>query len=65
MSDPNREPDNSTVEEWFGQSVDRDRELAEELSEELPPEEAEAEFDRRAEGEEEQERRHGDHLDPG
>ena len=65
MSDPNREPDNSTVDEWFGQSVDRDRELAEELSEELPPEEAEAEFERRAKGEEEQDRRHGDHLDPG
>ena len=54
----------STVDDWFGQSVDRDAELADELSEELPPDEAEQAFERRAAGEDEQEARHGDRIDP-
>ena len=54
----------SKVEDWFGQSVDRDAELADELSDALPPEEAEREFAARATGEDEQEARHGDSIDP-
>lgn len=54
----------STVEDWMGQSVDRDTELAERLSAELPPEEAERAFEERATGEAEQEARHGDRIDP-
>jgi hypothetical protein len=29
--DPHVEPDNSTVDDWFGQQVQRDQELADEL----------------------------------
>jgi hypothetical protein len=54
----------SRVEDWFGQSVERDAELADELSEQLPPEEAEKAFEERASGEEEQESRRGDEIDP-
>ena len=42
----------STVDDWFGQSVNEDTELAEELSEALPMDEAERAFEERAEGEE-------------
>jgi hypothetical protein len=54
----------SKVEDWFGQSVERDAELADELSEKLPPEEAEKAFEEQASGEAEQEARHGDVIDP-
>ena len=54
----------SKVEDWFGQSVDRDAELADELSAELPPAEAERQFEEQATGEDEQEARHGDRIDP-
>ena len=54
----------SRVEDWFGQSVERDAELADELSEQLPPEEAEKAFEERAAGEDEQEARRGDEIDP-
>ena len=47
-----REPDNSTVDDWLGQRVDRDEELAERLLEETggdeEEEEEEAERRRRA-----------------
>lgn len=54
----------SKVEDWFGQSVERDAELADELSEKLPPEEAEAAFEELASGRDEQDARHGDQIDP-
>ncbi|WP_040493475.1 hypothetical protein [Ilumatobacter nonamiensis] len=54
----------SRVEDWHGQSVDRDAELADRLSDELGEEQAEAEFDRRATGKETQAQRHGDSIDP-
>lgn len=49
--DPYTEPDNAVTEEWFGQSVARDAELAEQV-------EDEAEFDERSTGAEEQAERH-------
>jgi hypothetical protein len=54
----------SKVEDWFGQSVDRDAELADELSEELPPPEAEREFEEQADGRAEQQARRGERIDP-
>ena len=42
-NDPLQEPDNSTVDDWMGQRVDRDTELAEQLLEETGGDEAEAE----------------------
>lgn len=65
-ADP-REPEKGTdsrVEDWFGQSVDRDTELAEELVEEYGEERAEEIFAEQADGEATQEARHGDHIDP-
>lgn len=61
-SDPYREPDNSTTDEWFGQSVERDTELAEELVEEEGGDVAAAErrFAEEATGAIEQDRRHDD-----
>ena len=57
--DPYREPDNSTVDDWFGQSVARDQELADAISEEAGTEkEAEEEFAKRSHGAEEQAARH-------
>lgn len=48
-----REPENSTVDDWFGQNVARDQEVADKVSEEADsPEEAEAAFEREARGEE-------------
>ncbi len=66
MNDPEeREPGtDSRVEDWFGQSVERDAELADELSEELDDDDAEKEFEKRSTGAAEQERRHGDDIDP-
>lgn len=54
----------STTEDWFGQSVERDAELADELSEQLPADEAERAFEQRATGEDEQEARRGERIDP-
>ncbi|MGH9272307.1 MAG: hypothetical protein ACRDZ2_13650 [Ilumatobacteraceae bacterium] len=54
----------SRVEDWFGQSVGRDAEVADELSDEVGEERAEELFDQQATGKEEQEARHGDHIDP-
>ena len=53
----------SRVEDWHGQSVDRDARLADELSEELPPAEAERAFEEQATGRAEQAARHGDEID--
>ena len=45
-----REPPNSTVDDWLGQRVERDTELAEDLLEETgDPEEAARRFDEQAE----------------
>ena len=54
----------STVDDWMGQSVERDRQLAEELTNELGEEEAEARFNKQATGRAEQEARHGSSIDP-
>jgi len=54
----------SRVEDWFGQSVDRDAELADQLSDTLPPDEAEQAFEQRATGEDVQEARRGERIDP-
>ncbi|MCU1358211.1 MAG: hypothetical protein JWM89_3629 [Acidimicrobiales bacterium] len=48
-----REPENSTVDDWFGQNVARDQEVADRVSaEEDDPADAEAAFDEQAHGEE-------------
>jgi hypothetical protein len=48
---PIREPDNSTVDDWLGQRVDRDRELAEDLLAETgDPDEAAERFEEEKEG---------------
>ncbi len=53
------EPENSTVDDWFGQNVDRDGELADEIAEEEPdPARAEERFEREAKGEERYEAGH-------
>lgn len=51
-TDPYTEAENSTVENWHGQRVDRDAELADELVEEAGGDEAaaEARFAEEAEG---------------
>lgn len=54
----------STVDDWMGQSIERDSQLAEELTEEFGEEEAEKRFDEQATGRAEQEARHGDSIDP-
>ncbi|HSP28506.1 MAG TPA: hypothetical protein VLN74_08150 [Ilumatobacteraceae bacterium] len=54
----------SRVEDWFGQSVERDAELADELSKELPEDEAQQQFEEQATGKAEQASRHGDQIDP-
>jgi hypothetical protein len=54
----------SRVEDWFGQSVERDAELADRLTSELGEPRAEAEFDAQSSGRDEQDARHGDHIDP-
>ncbi len=47
-----KEPDNSTVDDWFGQNVARDQEVADEVVAEAGgDEEAEELFDKRADGE--------------
>jgi hypothetical protein len=49
-----REPENSTVDDWFGQNVARDQDLADELVEEEggDMEAAEQRFDDESEGQE-------------
>lgn len=48
-----QEPDNSTVDDWFGQNVARDQEVADQaVAEADSAEEAEQLFEERAEGEE-------------
>ena len=54
----------SKVEDWFGQSVAKDAELADELTDELPPHEAQQAFDEQAAGRREQEDRRGEQIDP-
>lgn len=54
----------SRVEDWIGQSVDKDAELAEELVEEHGEERAEELFDQQSEGAATQAARHGDQIDP-
>jgi hypothetical protein len=54
----------SRVEDWFGQSADRDAALADELTEELGETDAEAAFEEQATGREEQEARRGERIDP-
>ena len=54
----------SKVDDWFGQSVARDAELADTLTAELGEDEAEEVFEEIATGEDEQEARHGDRIDP-
>jgi hypothetical protein len=54
----------SRVEDWFGQSVERDAELADRLTAEVGEADAEAEFAKRSDGRAEQQARHGDHIDP-
>ena len=48
-----REPDNSTVDDWFGQNAARDQDVADEALAEADDDEARAEerFEERAEGE--------------
>ena len=54
----------SRVEDWFGQSAERDAELADRLTDELGEQDAEAAFDQQATGHDEQDARHGDRIDP-
>ena len=55
----------SRVEDWFGQSVQRDAELVDELTEDgADLAAAEQKFDEQATGSDEQDRRHGDSIDP-
>jgi hypothetical protein len=56
--------EDSRVEDWFGQSVDRDAEVADELTEEVGEERAEQLFEQQAPGRDEQEARHGERIDP-
>jgi hypothetical protein len=55
-----REPDNSTVDDWFGQQAARDAEVADEAVAETGGDlnEAERLYDERADGEEKYERGH-------
>ena len=69
-SPPAKTPDqpapgtDSRVEDWFGQSVERDAELADRLTSDLGEPDAEAAFDAQSSGRNEQDARHGDHVDP-
>jgi hypothetical protein len=50
--DPHQEPENSTVDNWMGQEVDKDADLAERLVEESggDMQEAERKFEQQSEG---------------
>jgi hypothetical protein len=66
-SDDAKQPEpgtDSRVEDWFGQSVQRDAELADRLTDDLDDAAAEGAFDELASGEAEQAARHGDTIDP-
>lgn len=54
------EPENSTVDDWFGQNAARDEEVADEAMAEAggDPEKAESIFEERAEGEQKYEEGH-------
>jgi hypothetical protein len=53
QADEVREPPNSTVDDWFGQNVARDQEVADRaLHEEETVEDAEERFEREAHGQE-------------
>ncbi len=56
------EPDNSTVDDWFGQNVARDQDVADEAMHEAggDPEQAEKIYEERAEGEATYEEGHPD-----
>jgi hypothetical protein len=59
----------SRAEDWFGQSVDRDAQVAEEAAEDVAGvygegDSAGYEFERRARGRAQQEARHGESIDP-
>ena len=60
MPDEIKEPDNSTVDDWFGQNVARDQELADELVDAEDGDEAAAEerFEQEATGQERYEAGH-------
>lgn len=51
-NDPHVEPENSTVDNWMGQEVNRDAELADEVMHDAGGDEAEAEkaFNQQSEG---------------
>jgi hypothetical protein len=56
---PQTEPDNSTVDDWFGQNVARDAEVADRAAAEEPDEEAaERRFEREAQGKQRYEEGH-------
>jgi hypothetical protein len=52
------------VEDWFGESVERDAEPVDRLTDDLDDGVTEAAFDERATGRAEQAARHGDRFDP-
>lgn len=56
------EPDNSTVDDWFGQNVARDQDVADEVMEETggDADEAEQLYEQRAQGEETYQEGHPD-----
>ena len=55
----------STTNEWFGQSVESDTELADEVAAKHDdPADAEAEYEQRKGGEEVEAKRRGDEIDP-
>ena len=60
----NSNGDDSTTTEWFGQNVASDAELAEQLVAEHGAEEAEERFDEQATGEDIENKRRGDSIDP-
>jgi hypothetical protein len=66
VSDARRTPagQDSRTTDWFGQNVERDAQLAEELVEEHGAQEAERRFEQQAEGREREEGRRGEHVDP-
>jgi hypothetical protein len=66
MTDAHSTPpgQDSRTTDWFGQNVDRDTELAEELVAEHDEEEAERRFEWLAEGRDREEARRGEHIDP-
>jgi hypothetical protein len=66
VSDAHQTPPgrDSRTTDWFGQNVDQDTELADELVERHGEEEAERRFADLAEGEDRERARRGEHIDP-